>query len=111
MISVSNKRSSRLRAADRLILGGPWISTLQRKRRDGNPRGPFRRACGPTREVTPFLCHSCSKANQKSTLPTAPPIALLTESLRLDSSYEATTPLRLDLVMRQHALFALFGSN
>lgn len=102
MISVSNNLSARLPTAVRVFSGDPWIPTLLRKRRDGNPRKTFRRSCGPTRATTQFLGHLYQKANSESFLFTTTPFTLLTVVLRLDSSYEATTPPRLDLVLRQH---------
>ena len=102
MISRATNLSPRLKAANRVLSGDPWIPNLQRKRRDGNPHAPFDRPGRPTRLTIQILCHSCSKGNPKDMLRTTPPTTLLTEVLRIDSIYEAATPPRLDLVMRQH---------
>ena len=102
MISRATNLSPRLKAANRVFSGDPWIPNLQRKRRDGNPHAPFDRPGRPTRLTIQILCHSCSKGNPKDMLRTTPPTTLLTEVLRIDFSYEATTHSRLDLVLRHY---------
>ena len=71
-------------AANPVFFAGPSIPTPRRKRREGHPRGPFLR---------------CSRLSERQT--NLPLSTALTEHLQLDSSYEASTPSRLDLVLRQ----------
>ena len=76
---------------------GPWIPTSRRKRRGGHPRGP-----SPLRSWLHLAQARFPRYFRPSDRPTNLPLStVLTEALRLDSSYEATTPSRLDLVMRQ----------
>ena len=73
-------------AVNPVCFGGPWISTPQRKRPDGPPRGSFPH--GPSLSVGHARFPRYSGSSEPHTnLPT-----LLTMTLRLDSSFEATTP-------------------
>lgn len=77
--------------------GDPWIPTPKRKRHDRHPRGSF-----PSRFRSP-LAHArfprhFPPPDRQTTLPLS---TVLTETPQLDFSYEAATPSRLDLVLRQ----------
>lgn len=85
--------------ADTGISGGPWIPPPKRKRRTGHPRWALSRRLGPPPISVRFPCHFGPSGHQ-----TTPALStVLTETPQLDSSYEATTPSRLDLVLRQRA--------
>ncbi|MBA7586391.1 hypothetical protein ES708_28389 [subsurface metagenome] len=84
-------------AVDSVIFAGPWIPTPRRKCRGGHPRRPL-----PLRSWLHLAQARFSRYFRPSDRPTNLPLStVLTKALRLDSSYEATTPSRLDLVLRQ----------
>ena len=85
--------------ADPAIFGVPWIPTPRSKGRDAHPRRSFPNRVGPppAQARFPRYCGPSGRRAKRSLS------TLLTETLQLDSSYEATTPARLDLVMRQRA--------
>ncbi len=76
---------------------GPWIPPLSTRCYDGHPRGSFPRRSSLSLALARFPRYS-SLSTQQTSLPVS---TVLTEAPQLDSSYEATTPSRLDLVLRQ----------
>ena len=84
-------------AVSPVFSAGPWIPTSRRKCGGGHPRGPL-----PLRSSLHLAQARFSRdflrSDRRANLPLS---TVLTEALRLDSSYEATTPSRLDLVLRQ----------
>ncbi len=80
-----------------LVFAGPWIPTLKRKPRDAHPRRSFQSRFGPPLVHARFPRYFTLSEPQKN----LPLSTLLTGTLQLDSSYEAATPSRLDLVLRQ----------
>lgn len=85
-------------AAERVFSAAPWIPPPWRKPRGGHPRGPFPGCFG-----SPLAHARLPRYFGPSHRPTNLPIStVLTDSLQLDSSYEASIPPRLDSIMRQH---------
>ena len=84
-------------AADPVFFAPPWIPTPGRQCRDGHPRGPFLRCSRLPLAQARFPRYFRPSGHQTD----LPIPTLLTMALRLDFSYEATTPSRLDLVLRQ----------
>ena len=86
-------------AANPVFFAGPSIPTPRRKPREGHPRGAFLRCSRPPLAQARFP-RSSRLSERQTNLPLS---TALTEHLQLDSSYEAPTPSRLDLVLRQQA--------
>ena len=79
------------------ILMRPSIPPLSTRCYDGHPRRSFPRRPSLSLALARFPRYS-SLSTQQTSLPVS---TVLTDAPQLDSSYEATTPSRLDLVMRQ----------
>ena len=80
-----------------VFFAGPWIPTPRRKRRGGHPRRSFSRRWTLLPVQVRFPRYFGPPDRRTNLLGST----VLTETPQLDSSYEASTPSRLDLVLRQ----------
>ena len=87
-------------AVDPMFFGGPWIPLRWSKCPTGHPRGSFPRRWSLLPVQARFPRYFGPPDRRKN----LPGSTVLTETPQLDSSYEATTPSRLDLVLRQRGL-------